>query len=66
LWSIRTSQAHAGVGKEEMETILAIWVVILLLIAFFVLKGGRKGTDILREYRKSRAEEERADLLDGK
>ncbi|HEY2931088.1 MAG TPA: hypothetical protein VGK99_05025 [Acidobacteriota bacterium] len=49
-----------------METILAIWVVILLLIAFFVLKGGRKGTDILREYRKSRAEEERADLLDGK
>jgi len=49
-----------------METIIAIWAVIFLLIGFFVLRGGRKGSDILKQYRRSRIEENNTEILDNK
>lgn len=46
-----------------MEILVAIWAIILLVIAIMLVTGHRKSSDILKEYRRSQIADRKLQVI---
>ncbi|MBI2821340.1 MAG: hypothetical protein HYX74_03875 [Acidobacteria bacterium] len=47
-----------------MEILVAIWAIILLVIAIMLVTGHRKSSDILKEYRRSQIADRKLQVIE--